>query len=167
MWHFTKSQVRRWSEKLLHIHDSPERTAAAFALGVGIGFSPLLGFHTVIGLALAFTLGLNRVAVLIGMYLHLPWFMGPYYASVTAFGAWLTGTKMPSDFLQQLEKSWAEPTWRQTIEAFATFLHPLLVPYLLGGTIVCVLMGLTAYPLSLAFIRARRRAHHQTPDVGL
>ena len=35
--------IRQWLETLLHIEDSPERTAAAYALGVLLGFSPLLG----------------------------------------------------------------------------------------------------------------------------
>ena len=66
VWHLTKSALERWTEKLLHVHDTPERTAAAFAMGVAIGFSPFLGLHTAIGLALAFALNLNRVAALIG-----------------------------------------------------------------------------------------------------
>ena len=59
--------MRRWLDQLLHAHDTPERTAAAFALGVFLGFSPLLGFHTGLGLILAFALKLNRVAVLLGI----------------------------------------------------------------------------------------------------
>src|SRR5258706_13982357 len=105
MYHFTKKAVLKWAEKLLHIHDSPERTAAAFAIGIGLGFSPFLGLHTVIGLLLAFTLNLNRVAMLIGIYLHLPWFMPAYYTATTAFGAWLLGTHLPPGFIHQVEVS--------------------------------------------------------------
>ena len=43
-------RVRAWLEQLLHTHDTPQRTAAAYALGVFLGFSPLLGLHTVLGL---------------------------------------------------------------------------------------------------------------------
>ena len=54
-------------------HDTPERTAAAFALGVFFGFSPFLGLHTVLGLAWRSCSNLNRVAVLLGVYSNLPW----------------------------------------------------------------------------------------------
>ena len=37
VWHLTKTAVQRWIEKLLHVHDTPERTAAAFGLGVPDG----------------------------------------------------------------------------------------------------------------------------------
>ena len=48
MIHFTRALVRRWLQALLHVHDTPERTASAFALGVFLGFSPFLGLHTIV-----------------------------------------------------------------------------------------------------------------------
>ena len=78
MIHLTKGLIRKWLGALLHIQDTPKRTAAAFALGVFMGFSPYLGLHTVLGVVFAFLLHLNRVAVLIGVYSNLPWFLGPY-----------------------------------------------------------------------------------------
>jgi uncharacterized protein (DUF2062 family) len=70
---------RKWLDTLLHIADTPERTAAAFALGVFFGFSPFLGLHTLLGILFAFLLNLNRVAVLLGVYSNLPWIIAPYY----------------------------------------------------------------------------------------
>ncbi len=49
----TRALVRKWLESLLHIHDTPQRTALAVAVGVFIGFSPFLGLHTIIALARA------------------------------------------------------------------------------------------------------------------
>ena len=46
----TRAVIRKWVEALLHIHDTPSRTAAAFALGVFFGFSPFLGLHTLLAL---------------------------------------------------------------------------------------------------------------------
>ena len=37
-----RPRARAWLEQLLHTHDTPQRTAAAYALGVLLGFSPLL-----------------------------------------------------------------------------------------------------------------------------
>ena len=54
MIHLTRGLVRRWLDVLLHIQDSPERTAAAFAIGIFFGFSPFLGFHTLLALIVAF-----------------------------------------------------------------------------------------------------------------
>lgn len=162
VWHITKSAVERGLEHLLHIHDTPERTAAAFALGVFIAFSPALGLHTIIGLVLAFALNLNRVAVLLGVYVNLPWFIGPYYAAATALGAWLTGATMPPDFLEHLESLRQLPSWGARAEELGRVLRPLFPSYLIGSTILATLLSGMFYPSSLAFIRARRRARaHQ------
>ena len=65
-------------------------------------FSPLLGLHTILGVIAAFLLSLNRVAVLLGVYSNLPWFLAPYYAVATMAGAELTGHHPPPDFREQV-----------------------------------------------------------------
>src|SRR5216117_342988 len=87
MIRLTRALIQRWLSTLLHIADTPERTAAAFALGVFFGFSPLLGLHTILGLVFAFALNLNRVAVLLGIYSNLPWILPAYYTLATMLGA--------------------------------------------------------------------------------
>ena len=96
MIHLTRGLIRRWMDVLLHIQDTPERTAAAFALGVFFGFSPFLGLHTLLGIAFAFLLNLNRVSVMLGVYSNLPWFLAPYYVGATMLGARIMGTGCPA-----------------------------------------------------------------------
>lgn len=162
MWQLTKSTVERWALKLLHIHDTPERTALAFSVGVFIGFSPFLGLHTALGLAVAFAFNLNRVAVIAGVYTLLPWFLAPFYASATALGAWITGARMPADFMPRLEMIWQLPDWRGRFEALGSLLSPLLPAYLIGSMILTSILAAIAYRAALAFIRARRRMHPPT-----
>ena len=159
MWHLTIRKIERGMESLLHIHDTPKRTAAAFGLGVAIGFGPLVGLHTIIGLVLAFCFNLNRVAVLGGLWVNLPWFMAPYYAATTAFGAWLTGTAMPPHFVAQLEAVWRLPGWDDRLWGMAQLFRPLLLSHLLGSLLGSVPMGLLAYRGSMAFLLARKRHH--------
>lgn len=165
VWHLTKSAIRRWAERLLHIHDTPERTAKAFAVGVAVGFSPFLGLHTGIGLALAFALNLNRLAVLLGMWVNLPWFIAPFYALATALGAWILGSKMPADFLPHLDRIWQTPGWLARFDALGQLLRPLLPAYLLGSSILAVFLGVAAYFLSLAFLRARKVLQSRHPEL--
>ncbi len=98
MIHLTKALVRRWLDTLLHVADTPERTAAAFAMGVFFGFSPFLGFHTMLAIIVAFCFDLNRVAALLGVYSNLPWIIAPYYAIVTMIGAKIIGHAPPEGF---------------------------------------------------------------------
>src|SRR6186997_1051617 len=104
-------RIRRWLDQLLHTHDTPQRTAAAYALGVFIGFSPFLGLHTVLGLVLAFALNLNRVAVLIGVYSNLPWILVPYYTLTTWLGASILGLDVPPGVVEKLIEGLEHRSW--------------------------------------------------------
>jgi uncharacterized protein (DUF2062 family) len=157
MIHLTKGLVRRWLDTLLHVHDTPERTAAAFALGCFVGFSPFLGLHTVIAITLAFVFDLNRVAALLGVYSNVPWIIAGYYVFTTMVGAAITRVRLPPDFPERLMALFqlslrSRDFWRQ----LATLLHPLLMPYMVGSLIGCSIVAAIAYPLALAFVRRRR-----------
>src|SRR3954452_25032032 len=100
--------LRRWLGQLLHTHDTPQRTAAAYALGIFFGFSPLLGLHTILGLVFAFALNLNRVAVLLGIYSNLPWILPAYYTVATVVGAAILRVKIPPGLMQDLSSAFAD-----------------------------------------------------------
>ena len=160
MIHLTRALVRRWLDALLHIDDTPERTAAAFALGVFFGFSPFLGLHTLLGITFAFLLNVNRVAVLLGVYSNLPWFLGPYYVFTTMAGATITGHRMPPRFATQFgalfdHSLFHAEFWHQ----LGILLRPLLLPYTVGSLLGAIALAAFAYPLALAFVTSRRRIH--------
>jgi uncharacterized protein (DUF2062 family) len=160
MIHLTRALIRRWLGVLLHIDDTPERTAAAFALGVFFGFSPFLGLHTLLGIAFAFLLSLNRVAVLLGVYSNLPWVVAPYYAFVTVAGARITGDKMPADFKSQFGALFDHSVFNfEFWDRLITLLKPLLWPYAVGSTVAAIILAALAYPVALAFVTSRRRIH--------
>lgn len=149
-------RVRRWLDQLLHTHDTPQRTAAAYALGVFFGFSPLLGLHTMLGLVFAFALNLNRVAVLLGIYSNLPWILPAYYTLTTALGAKLLGVRVRPRLLRDLTEAVAAFSWTDT-RALLHALTPLAWAYVLGSTIGAVVLAVIAYRVALGVIEAHRR----------
>jgi uncharacterized protein (DUF2062 family) len=160
MIHLTRALVRRWLDSLLHVEDTPERTAAAFALGVFLGFSPLLGFHTLLGIIAAFLLNFNRVAVLLGVYSNLPWFLAPYYAIATMVGAELTGRYPPADFRSRLGGLFGLSFYhREFWEQLVVTIRPLVWPYAVGSTLCAIVLAAAAYQLALTFVTNRRRIH--------
>ena len=94
--------MRDLIKKLLHIEDTPERTALAYAVGIFLGFSPFLGFHTVGGLAIAFLFGLNRVAILLGVWTNSPWWIVPFYMVATWIGMRVTGFRIGWTILKEI-----------------------------------------------------------------
>ncbi|MGE3178528.1 MAG: DUF2062 domain-containing protein [Vicinamibacterales bacterium] len=150
--------LRRWLEALLRIDDTPERTAAAYAVGVFFGFSPFLGLHTVLGIAAAFVFRLNRVAVVIGVYSNLPWILVPYYTLATALGAFVTRQRLPPGFRERLAELSAVPfhDWSFWSEV-GKLLEPLLWPYMVGSFLGSLALAAAAYKLAFAFVTTRRR----------
>jgi len=166
MIHLTRSLVRRWLDALLHIDDTPERTATAFALGVFLGFSPFLGLHTILGVTLAFLFNLNRVAVLLGVYSNLPWIIAPYYAFTTMAGAAITRQRMPAGFRSQLVSLFELSLYQSEFwERLWVLIKPLLWPYAVGSALGGLVLAALAYPLALGFVTSRKRIqemmHHQ------
>jgi len=159
--------ARRFLEQLLHTHDTPRRTAGAFALGVFFGFSPLLGLHTILGITLAFILNLNRVAVVLGIYSNLPWILPAYYTLATIVGAAILGTEVPPRLLDDLSSAVAHVSWAG-FRDLARTLTPLIWAFSLGSTLGAAALSAIAYRVSLAMILAHRRHllhhHKQTTD---
>lgn len=157
----TGSLVRKWLESLLHIHDSPRRTAAAYAVGVFFAFSPLLGLHTVLALVVAFVFNLNRVAVILGVYTNLPWFIGPYYTLTTMAASEALGVALPPHFARQLGAVFARsPLDRDFWAALGTLVSPLIWPFALGSFVGAVVLGVAAFFVARPFIEAGRRHLH-------
>jgi uncharacterized protein (DUF2062 family) len=149
-------RVRRWLDQLLHTHDTPQRTAAAYALGVFFGFSPLLGFHTMLGLVFAFALDLNRVAVLLGIYSNLPWILPAYYTLTTVVGAKLLRVRIRPRLLRDLSDAVAAFSWTDT-RALLHALTPLAWAFVLGSTLGALILAGFAYRVALGVIEAHRR----------
>src|SRR5262245_35757256 len=146
-------RLRRLLEELLHTHDTPQRTALAFAVGLFFGFSPPLGLHTVLGLAAAFAFNLNRVAVLIGIYSNLPWILPAYYSLATLLGAALLGLDVPPGLLKELTESLANHSWTE----IWNLARPLLRAYTVGSTVGAIVVAVVGYRVAVAAIVAHRR----------
>lgn len=81
--------------RLLHLHDSPQRTAAAFAVGVFWGMCPItppfFGLQTGMALVCAFIFRLNKIAALIGTLISNPFTFVPLYMFGTYVGSVVLG----------------------------------------------------------------------------
>lgn len=152
----SQAAYRRWLERLLHLGDTPRRTAAAFAVGVFFGFSPFLGLHTVLGLAAAFLFRLNRLAVLLGVYTNMPWVIAPYYTAATMLGAALVGVDLGPEFRTELRAAVMYLPGRGDLWRLVSLLGPFLWPFLVGSTVGAMALALGAYGIALRALSGRR-----------
>lgn len=142
------SKVKEQARRVLGLNDTPHRIALAFALGVFIAFSPLLGLHFILAIILAWLFGLNRVAVLFGALVNNPWTFTPITISSTWFG------------IELCCKAYEIPpiNWENiTFSNMAGQLKSYFFPFVLGSTLLGLLFSIVAYFLMLWMISQYRK----------
>lgn len=144
-----KEQMRR----VLGLNDTPHRTALAFAVGVFIAFSPLLGLHFILAVVSAWLFRLNRVAVLVGAFVNNPWTFTPITLSSTWFGIELCCKthEIPPISFESL-----------TFSSMGAQLKSYFFPFVLGSTLLGVLFGAISYFAMLWMISQYRKI--KTPE---
>lgn len=148
----TPNYLRAKIREALHLGETPQRTAVAFALGVFIAFTPTYGLHTASVVFLAWAFRLNFPAILVGSLINNPWTVVPILGATMWTGFFLSGMRDLPDV------SWSDlsmTTLYQTV-------LPFLLPFILGALTLSVLGTLLAYPLGLLLIswyRKRPMAH--------
>jgi uncharacterized protein len=144
-------------QMIFRVQDTPHRIALAFGMGVFIAFCPLLGFHTLLALLLAFVFRLSRVAILAGAWTNNPWTLAPMFMAGTALGCTLFGVSPES--LEAID-------WSLHGHAFYVALweglRPLLIPFVVGNTVLGAIAGLLSY-LVVRTVLERRQPAAEAP----
>ncbi len=121
---------------IFSVKDSPKKIAISFAVGIFIGMSPILGLHTVLGIAAAWMLRLNKFVTIVGVYITNPWTIVPIYTFATWSGAKLLGMKkiIPSI-------DWNNISFNYLLNEMS---H-LLLPFVFGTTLLGLLSAVAGY----------------------
>jgi uncharacterized protein len=146
-------RLKRTLQILLQLDDSPHKIALSFALGVSIAFSPFLGLHTGIALAIAYGFGLSRAAILMGAYVNNPWTIAPLYTAGTILGCYILGVS--TEGLSQMEWGLHGHAF---YEAMLLGLRPYVLPFILGNSILGVVAAVGAYFALRSVLERRRQA---------
>ena len=143
--------------KTVRLSDSPHRIAMGLACGAGVSFSPIMTTHLLQAAILAFFLRGNIPASLIGTIVGNPWtFPFIWWASITVgteifhlMGISAT-SNIPEDVTLTMlwDMLWTEPL-------------RLILPWLLGGYILCAVAVILSYPLYLNLIKGAKLARQK------
>ena len=140
----TLESVRQQVGQILHLQESPHRTALAFAIGVFIAFAPHYFFHTASVVFCAWAFRLNFIALFLGSFLNNPWTLVPILAA-SLFG----------------KSSLTPIEWDQmTIDNMFEMLSPYLFPFIVGACTLAILGFLIAYPVMRWTITRYRGLKH-------
>ena len=88
-WRFWRSRARRLFRRIIISRHSPQQIAAGVALGVFIGFTPLMGCQMVTAALLATLFGWSRIAAMPMVYVTNPVTAPIIYPACYFFGVWV------------------------------------------------------------------------------
>jgi hypothetical protein len=132
---------------LMSINESPKKLALSFGIGVFIAISPLWGLHTFIGLGLALLFDLNKLVLMIGIYVTNPWTVIPIYT----FTTWC-GIKIMGKNITAISIDWKNITFSSFFEAINIYLWPFVI----GSTIIGIIAGLVGGIIVYYYFKRRQ-----------
>ncbi len=152
----TMESLRQRLAHVLHLQETPHRTALAFAMGVFIAFAPHYLFHTASVVLCAWLFRLNYLAVFLGSLINNPWTLIPILAASLYTGLTLVGEASPTTV-----------EWDQlTMDNIFDMLWPYLIPFLIGACTLAVIASLLAYPvMRWTITRYRNMTHNKSSET--
>ncbi len=142
-----RRKVRYYWLKFKRLQDSPQKLAWGMALGVFIGITPTVPFHTVTVLFLAPLLRVSPVTALMGICVMNPVTMPPLYYAAYRVGKLILFRQNPLNFPSSLDFfSLLDLLWRGGLALQV------------GGVIIALPPALISYFLTLWAAKRLRRA---------
>ena len=139
-------KIRHKLKKILALDCSPRRVAMSCAVGVFIGFSPFIGFHTAMAIGASFIFGLPFYPLIVGAYVTNPFTFIPIYTVCYKFGATVTGqhAAKPPNF--------SDMTMTSLLHTAKTF----FIPFFVGTHLLGLILGAIAYIVSYYLFKKYR-----------
>ncbi|WP_320199344.1 DUF2062 domain-containing protein [Agrobacterium sp. rho-13.3] len=150
-----RRSLRYMKLKLVRLSASPYSVAAGVAIGVAVAWTPFLGVHIIIAMALGFILRANLVAAALGTTFANPITFPLIWASTWELGHFMLGRGDSNasghvDFVTMFSHMNFLQLWR-----------PVLEPMTVGALIPAALSAIIAYVSVYAIIRGFRTRKHQ------
>jgi uncharacterized protein (DUF2062 family) len=143
--------------QVLHLRESPQRTALAFAVGIWIAFCPFYGLHTILVGFCTWAFGLNFLALLAGAWINNPWTIVPILGATYWTGAIFLGRSETPVF------EWQDLSFAGIYEQII----PYALPFTIGAFVLSFVGAALSYPVAHYLISKYRHTHPIPPAEPL
>lgn len=134
------SQVKEYIIRLAKKGLTPDEIAVGVAIGIFIGFIPLIGVHTLMAFALAYFLRLNTFLVLLGTQISNPVsFPFQIFLSAEIGSLLLNGKLLDIKFSKDI-----------------SYLEHYILPIIVGSLVLGILASLFSYMSLKSFLKRRK-----------
>ena len=129
----SREAIKTKFHQILSIDEPPHGISLAFAVGIFIAFSPIIGLHTISAVAAAWLFKLNLAVIITGTLVNNPWTIVFVYGSSICFGSFVL-QDATSCLLKGVGK-----------DELLTFLKAVPMPFLTGTIILGIIAALIRY----------------------
>jgi len=160
-------QLRRLFRWLLTLRGSPKSIGLGVAIGLFCASSPLLGLHLVLAIVLATLLGANRPAAVTTTFLNNPATFVPVYA----LEYWIGSHFWPGPPVARVKQVLGELVdqltgtgffhFKQNFTAVLELGRDIIIPLLIGGTLLGLVVGTAAYYPTMAVVSKLRNKRQE------
>jgi uncharacterized protein (DUF2062 family) len=149
-------KIRYCYLRFRRLRGNPQKIALGMALGVFIGVTPTIPFHTIMALAFSHMFGVSRVAAFMGVWVSNPVTIPPLY-----YGSFIIGKKI---LYPNLDLSLPQLVDLQDLIKFGWDINLSLQ---LGGLILAFPAAILAYFFTLWALKRYRQQKLSLPDRAL
>ena len=144
------------SHRIKRLPDSPHKIALGLSFGVFASFSPLFGFHFLLGAVFAYLFNANVFASIIGTFFANP-ITFPFIAAISVrTGSFILDQFSIVDNDMNKADTWVSDSELRSLGIFEKFLVEVyfdkFIPYAVGGVICGIITAFFIYILSKPLI---------------
>ena len=137
--------IRYWIIRVKRLNGDPHYVAAGMAIGVFVGITPTIPFHTALAIAIAFLLRASKVAAVLGVWCSNPLTIPFLYYWSYKIGIFVMG-----------EPNHYHPKAFNFFELWQNG-QDIAIAMLLGGAILAVLPTVVSYVITLRIMIIKKR----------
>jgi len=141
---FSKHNFREFFDRVKNLEGDPHFVAMGLAIGVFIGITPTIPFHTVLAVSLAIILRGSKAAAALGVWCSNPVTAPIFYWGSYKVGMYLLGNRAPFDVKYE------------SILELLNLGMDVTIAMIAGGVILGVLPGIASYFITRKVIETIR-----------
>jgi len=145
------ARLRKWLRDLSGLDDPPHKIAKGLALGIFVGFLPIMGIQMAVVLPFALLFRGNKMAAIAGVWISNPITVIPIYYVDYLFGLLFT----PYEHLTWADFSSA--LLNTTTTRFLALGEMILVPLFVGGAVIGVVAAFPTYLITKRMVIRSRK----------
>ncbi len=172
MWNYTRNNLKKLFRWLLMLDDTPHSIALGAAVGIFVTFTPTVGLHMALVVALSLVIRMNRAAALTTVWVNNPFTLIPVFFINYLIGAVVCRMEPMTwhNFESKFAAAFSHESWFSNLgEVFLAIGRVALdiaVPLWVGSLIVAVGLSVPTYFIVRRLAeRYRARKAAGTPGV--